>query len=115
MNNDPFLLSHQDMDWGRSSCFLFELLGETAPQMFHNASIWLTLVLAAQRYIYICQATRSVTCIQSKSIYSKTVSSGHEHLELNQSDFMKQPITRLIIGSCAHVRYSVPPLVWDWE
>ena len=54
------LLSHQDMDWGRSSCFLFELLGETAPQMFHNASIWLTLVLAAQRYIYICQATRSV-------------------------------------------------------
>ena len=54
------LLSHHDMDWGSTSCFLFELLGETAPQMFHNASIWLTLVLAAQRYIYICQATRSV-------------------------------------------------------
>lgn len=48
------------MDWGRTSCFLFEMMGETAPQMFHNASIWLTLVLAAQRYIYICQATRSV-------------------------------------------------------
>ena len=52
--------SHKDMDWGRTSCFLFEMMGETAPQMFHNASIWLTLVLATQRYIYICKATRSV-------------------------------------------------------
>ena len=51
--------SHKDMDWGLSSCYLFETLGETAPQMFHNASIWLTLVLATQRYIYICKATRS--------------------------------------------------------
>ena len=58
--HDNSLLSHLDMDWGRISCFLFEMMGETAPQMFHNASIWLTLVLAAQRYIYICQATRSV-------------------------------------------------------
>ena len=54
-----FLLrSHQDMDWGRTSCFLFEMFAETLPQMFHNASIYLTLVLALQRYIYICQATR---------------------------------------------------------
>ena len=35
--------------------------------MFHNASIWLTLVLAAQRYIYICQATRSVPHIQRQA------------------------------------------------
>ena len=46
------------MNWGRTSCFLFEMLAETTPQMFHNASIWLTLVLAVQRYIYVCQATR---------------------------------------------------------
>ena len=50
--------SHQDMDWGRTSCFLFEMFAETLPQMFHNASIYLTLVLAVQRYIYVCQATR---------------------------------------------------------
>ena len=71
------LLSHQDMDWGRSSCFLFEMMGETAPQMFHNASIWLTLVLAAQRYIYICQATRSVPAY--KQILPQPAS-GYEHL-----------------------------------
>ena len=46
------------MDWGRTSCFLFEMFAETIPQMFHNASIYLTLVLAVQRYIYVCQATR---------------------------------------------------------
>ena len=51
-------LSHLDMDWGRTSCFLFEIFAETTPQMFHNASIYLTLVLAVQRYIYVCQATR---------------------------------------------------------
>ena len=51
-------LSHLDMDWGRVSCFLFEMFVETTPQMFHNASIYLTLVLAVQRYIYVCQATR---------------------------------------------------------
>ena len=46
------------MDWGRVSLFLFEMFVETMPQLFHNASIYLTLVLAVQRYIYVCQATR---------------------------------------------------------
>ena len=32
---------------------------ETLPQMFHNASIWCTLALAIQRYIYICQAVQA--------------------------------------------------------
>ncbi|KAI8433665.1 hypothetical protein MSG28_015663 [Choristoneura fumiferana] len=26
------------------------------PAMFHTASIWLTLALAVQRYIYVCHA-----------------------------------------------------------
>ena len=47
------------MQWTESLCFSYELLVETAPQLFHNISIWLTLVLAVQRYIYICQATRA--------------------------------------------------------
>ena len=47
------------MDWTESFCFTFELFVETVPQFFHNASIWLTLVLAIQRYIYICQATQA--------------------------------------------------------
>ena len=47
------------MQWTKSLCFLYELFVETAPQLFHNASIWLTLVLAVQRYIYVCQAARA--------------------------------------------------------
>jgi hypothetical protein len=33
---------------------LFEFLLETTPQIFHTASIWLTLALAMQRYVYVC-------------------------------------------------------------
>lgn len=29
---------------------------QTLPNFFHTASIWLTLVLAIQRYIYVCHA-----------------------------------------------------------
>ena len=50
--------SHVNMNWSWASCYAFELFVETMPQLFHNASIWCTLVLAVQRYIYICQATR---------------------------------------------------------
>ena len=46
------------MDWNPTSCYLFEMFTDTVPQMLHNASIYLTLVLALQRYIYVCQARR---------------------------------------------------------
>ena len=42
------LCSHQDMDWGRTSCFLFEMFAETLPQMFHNASGYITLHITSQ-------------------------------------------------------------------
>ena len=36
--------------------FIYEMMLETLPQIFHTASIWLTLALAMQRYIYVCHA-----------------------------------------------------------
>ena len=33
---------------------MFEFFLETTPQMFHTATIWLTLALAILRYIYVC-------------------------------------------------------------
>ena len=51
--------SHHSMNWTESLCFMYEFFVETSPQLFHNASIWLTLILAVQRYIYICQASRA--------------------------------------------------------
>ena len=50
---------HANMQWSTTLCYAFEFLLETVPQMFHNASIWLTLSLAIQRYIYICKAARA--------------------------------------------------------
>ncbi|XP_048778886.1 sex peptide receptor-like [Ostrea edulis] len=35
-------------------CYLYKFLGELIPTIFHTASIWLTVALAIQRYIYIC-------------------------------------------------------------
>jgi hypothetical protein len=35
-------------------CVVNSVLGRALPTIFHTASIWLTLGLAAQRYIYVC-------------------------------------------------------------
>ena len=36
--------------------YAYEAMLENMPQIFHTASIWLTLALAMQRYIYVCHA-----------------------------------------------------------
>ena len=43
--------------------FSFELCCEILPQIFHTASIWLTLALATQRWIFVCKPeTAKVWC-----------------------------------------------------
>ncbi|XP_030761975.1 sex peptide receptor-like [Sitophilus oryzae] len=37
-------------------CYTWNVMHEVIPNLFHTASIWLTLVLAVQRYIYVCHA-----------------------------------------------------------
>lgn len=37
-------------------CYAFTIMTEILPNLFHTASIWLTLALAIQRYIYVCHA-----------------------------------------------------------
>ncbi|CAG9116173.1 unnamed protein product [Plutella xylostella] len=38
------------------ACTAWNYMNEVIPAMFHTASIWLTLALAVQRYIYVCHA-----------------------------------------------------------
>ncbi|XP_043200115.1 sex peptide receptor-like [Amphibalanus amphitrite] len=38
------------------ACYAYVTLTETLPSLFHTSSIWLTLALAVQRYIYVCHA-----------------------------------------------------------
>ncbi|KAG4076060.1 hypothetical protein HA402_010855 [Bradysia odoriphaga] len=39
-----------------SACYAWNVFNEVVPATFHTASIWLTLALAVQRYIYVCHA-----------------------------------------------------------
>lgn len=42
-------------------CYAWNIMNEVIPAMFHTASIWLTLALAVQRYIYVCHAPMART------------------------------------------------------
>ena len=42
-----------------SWCFACNSLTEFVPSTFHTASIWLTVTLAVQRYIYVCRAPQT--------------------------------------------------------
>ncbi|KAK7865173.1 hypothetical protein R5R35_012033 [Gryllus longicercus] len=39
-----------------AACYAYNAMNEVLPALFHTASIWLTLALAVQRYIYVCHA-----------------------------------------------------------
>ena len=54
--------AHSSIQWTRLSCFFFEFSLETTPQIFHTASNWLTLALAVQRYIYVCNPALAKRC-----------------------------------------------------
>lgn len=44
-----------------SACYAYHYMIEALPALFHTASIWLTLLLAVQRYIYVCHPTMART------------------------------------------------------
>ncbi|CAG2122865.1 unnamed protein product, partial [Medioppia subpectinata] len=43
------------------ACYAYYYMIEVIPAFFHTASIWFTLLLAGQRYIYICHPTTART------------------------------------------------------
>lgn len=49
-----------------SACYAWTYMHEVLPNLFHTASIWLTLALAIQRYIYVCHAPVARTCCTMK-------------------------------------------------
>ncbi|KAG0412600.1 hypothetical protein HPB47_010268 [Ixodes persulcatus] len=44
-----------------ATCYAYNSMNEVIPNSFHTASVWLTLVLAGQRYFYVCHPTIAVT------------------------------------------------------
>ena len=60
---------HASPTWSPYSCFLFEFFLETSPQVFHTATIWLTMALAFLRYIYICHPVLAkIYCTQNLAV-----------------------------------------------
>ena len=67
-----------------SWCFLYFCFTEHLPTLFHTASIWLTVGLAAQRYYYVClpvSARRLCTTgsVVRLVVVSRTTSAGKFH------------------------------------
>lgn len=73
-------------------CFAFVSMAEVLPNAFHTTSIWLTVFLASQRYIYIChpQAARKWCTLPRvcKTIVAIAVAAfGHQILRLFDCEF----------------------------
>ena len=56
------LQRHASTLWTFLTCSIFEMCTETLPQMFHTASIYLTMALAVQRYLFVCRADLAKRC-----------------------------------------------------
>ena len=52
---------HDKILYPTTACYAFHCMIEVLPAFFHTASIWLTLLLAIQRYIYVCHPTLART------------------------------------------------------
>ncbi|XP_037077143.1 LOW QUALITY PROTEIN: sex peptide receptor-like [Pollicipes pollicipes] len=49
------------------ACYMYVTMTDTLPSLFHTSSIWLTLALAVQRYVYVChQAAARAWCTEPR-------------------------------------------------
>ncbi|CAL1539799.1 unnamed protein product [Lymnaea stagnalis] len=49
-------------------CYVVYVLEEYIPTIFHTASIWLTMALAIQRYIYVCHSFKARTWCTTRNV-----------------------------------------------
>jgi len=56
-------------DW----CYTYQYFSNFIPTIFHTASIWLTMALAIQRYIYICHSSQARTWHTIRNVIWGTV------------------------------------------
>ncbi|XP_005107231.1 sex peptide receptor isoform X2 [Aplysia californica] len=54
-------------------CFPFRVLHQYIPTIFHTASIWLTMALAVQRYIYVCHSFKARTWCTVDNVVKGTI------------------------------------------
>lgn len=54
-------------------CFAINVFRMHIPTIFHTASIWLTMALAIQRYIYVCHSFKARTWCTTKNVVIGTI------------------------------------------
>ncbi|GFS57303.1 sex peptide receptor [Trichonephila clavipes] len=64
------LNNHSKILFPTALCYAYHCMIETIPAFFHTASIWLTLLLAVQRYIYVCHPTTARTCCTVPKVWN---------------------------------------------
>lgn len=84
-------------DW----CWPVKYFGIMIPTVFHTASIWLTMALAVQRYIYICHSFQAKTWCTIPNVIRGTVA-------IYVIAILSQ-VSRII--EVEHVPYELPSLV----
>lgn len=53
--------NHKEFLYPPSACYAHYIMTDVVPVFFHTSSIWLALLLASQRYIYVCHPTLART------------------------------------------------------
>ncbi|ESN96288.1 hypothetical protein HELRODRAFT_163337 [Helobdella robusta] len=67
-----FYATNLHKDWlPYNWCATYQYLTEYLPTIFHTSTIWLTVALAAQRYIYVCHPVRAKLVCTIKNFANK--------------------------------------------
>lgn len=56
-----FTLGYDNLLYPPTACYTHYIMTDVIPVFFHTSSIWLALLLASQRYIYVCHPTLAST------------------------------------------------------
>ncbi|XP_065161377.1 sex peptide receptor [Atheta coriaria] len=90
--------NHYKPLWPISICYFWNVMHEVIPNMFHTASIWLTLALAVQRYIYVCHAPLARKFCTMPNVYKGVgyilvLAALHQSIRLFEKDYEAREIT----------------------
>ena len=101
-------------------CTLYPYFATILPSIFHTTAIWLTVYLAAQRYIYICHAKlvrsyctirRSKHAIITISIISVWLFAPELFATYNQTFYIEYPNSNVTRRACMRVKTAFIQLV----
>ncbi|XP_046572105.1 sex peptide receptor-like [Haliotis rubra] len=88
-------------------CFAYKYLSEYIPIIFHTASIWLTMALAIQRYIYVCHSFRARTWCTIPNVIRGTVVIYFIAILSQLCRFFEEEITPIALPSELHPNQTV--------